>query len=231
LSGSKVKLLAVDLDGTLVDSAPDIAHCLGTALEAVGFAAPGEARTRVWIGDGLETLIARALAHSAQAQSREAALRDGALERLQAAALEAFLTCYADNLFTRSRLYPDVEVTLDGLRARGVRLCCITNKRFAFSDALLVKAGVRDRFELLLGGDSLAEKKPSPLPLTTAAQSLGVPAASAMLVGDSHQDLRAAKSAGYAFVFAGYGYGKVDETELGAAPRIARFADIGRIVA
>jgi phosphoglycolate phosphatase len=156
---------------------------------------------------------------------------DGARERLRAAALEAFLACYADNLFTRSRLYPDVEVTLDALRARGVRLCCITNKRFSFSDALLVKAGVRDRFELVLGGDSLAEKKPSPLPLTTAANELGVPAASAMLVGDSHQDLRAAKSAGYAFVFAGYGYGKVDETELGTAPRIARFADIGRLVA
>jgi phosphoglycolate phosphatase len=158
-------------------------------------------------------------------------LRDGARERLHGEALEAFLACYADNLFTRSRLYPDVEVTLDGLRARGVRLACITNKRFSFSDALLTKAGVRDRFELLLGGDSLAEKKPSPLPLTTAAERLGVPAAAAMLVGDSHQDLRAAKSAGYSFVFAGYGYGKVDETELGAAPRIARFADIGRLVA
>jgi phosphoglycolate phosphatase len=231
LSSGKVKLLAVDLDGTLVDSAPDIAHCLGTALEAVGFVAPGEARTRVWIGDGLETLIARALSHAAQAQSREAALRDGGREGLQAAALEAFLACYADNLFTRSRLYPDVEVTLDALRARGLRLCCITNKRFSFSDALLVKAGVRDRFELVLGGDSLAEKKPSPLPLTTAARTLGIEPGSALLVGDSHQDLRAAKSAGYAFVFAGYGYGKVDETELGAAPRIARFADIARLVA
>jgi phosphoglycolate phosphatase len=230
LSGGKVKLLAVDLDGTLVDSAPDISHCLGVALEAVGFVAPGEARTRVWIGDGLETLIARALAH-ADARDRRMGAHDGARERLRAAALEAFLACYADNLFTRSRLYPDVEVTLDALRARGVRLCCITNKRFSFSDALLVKAGVRDRFELVLGGDSLAEKKPSPLPLTTAANELGVPAASAMLVGDSHQDLRAAKSAGYAFVFAGYGYGKVDETELGTAPRIARFADIGRLVA
>ena len=231
MTSGNVKLLAVDLDGTLVDSAPDIAHCLGAALEAVGFVAPGEARTRVWIGDGLETLIARALTHAAQAQNREAALHNGGRERLQRAALETFLACYADNLFTRSRLYPDVEVTLDALRARGVRLCCITNKRFSFSDALLVKAGVRDRFELLLGGDSLAEKKPSPLPLTTAARSLGVEPSSAMLVGDSHQDLRAAKSAGYSFVFAGYGYGKVDETELGAAPRIARFADISRLVA
>ena len=122
--------------------------------------------------------------------------------------------------------HEDVEVTLDALRARGLRLCCITNKRFSFSDALLVKAGVRDRFELVLGGDSLAEKKPSPLPLTTAARTLGIQPGSAMLVGDSHQDLRAAKSAGYAFVFAGYGYGKVDETELGSSPRIRGFAEL-----
>jgi phosphoglycolate phosphatase len=223
-------LLAVDLDGTLVDSAPDIAHCLGAALVAVGFAAPGEARTRVWIGDGLETLIARALAHASQiGDARGAAPRAG--DRVHAAALEAFLTCYRENLFARSRLYPDVEATLDALLGRGIRLCCITNKRHAFSEELLAHAGVRNRFELLLGGDSLAEKKPSPLPLETAARTLGVPSSDAMLVGDSHQDLRAARSAGYGFVFATYGYGKVDETELGTSPRIARFADIAHHIA
>jgi phosphoglycolate phosphatase len=221
-----IKLLAIDLDGTLVDSAPDIAHCLGAALEAVGFAAPGEARTRVWVGDGLETLIARALAHATQAND---AARPG--ERVHAAALDAFLACYRDNLFVRSRLYPEVAATLDGLLARGIRLCCITNKRHAFSEALLTSAGVRDRFELVLGGDSLAQKKPSPLQLDTAAGTLGVAASASMLLGDSHQDLRAARSAGYAFVFASYGYGKVDETELDTSPRIARFAQIATLVA
>jgi len=229
LTSRKVKLLAVDLDGTLVDSAPDIAHCLGAALEAVGFAAPGEVRTRAWIGDGLETLIARALAHAAHSGAGEAQLK-GSDARVHAAALEAFLACYRENLFTRSRLYPDVEETLDALLGRGIRLCCITNKRHAFSEDLLTKAGVRGRFELLLGGDSLAEKKPSPLPLETAARTLGVDASAATLVGDSHQDLRAARRAGYGFVFASYGYGKVDETELGTSARIARFADIGRLL-
>jgi phosphoglycolate phosphatase len=227
LTARKVKLLAVDLDGTLVDSAPDIAHCLGKALEAVGFAAPGEALARAWIGDGLETLIARAIAHASSARSDRP--RPTAGDRVHAAALDAFLACYRDNLFVRSRLYPEVEATLDGLLERGIRLCCITNKRHAFSEALLAQAGVLDRFELLLGGDSLAEKKPSPLPLTTAANTLGVAAAEATLVGDSHQDLRAARSAGYGFVFATYGYGKVDETELGGAPRITRFADLARL--
>ncbi len=220
MSERKVNLLAIDLDGTLVDSAPDIAHCLGSALEAIGYASPGEARTRVWIGDGLEALIARAIAQGTHGESALAG------DERHKAALAAFLACYADNLFVRSRLYPGVLGTLDALRERGVRLCCITNKRYAFSHALLVEAGIRDRFELLLGGDSLAEKKPSPLPLKVAAEALGVAANEAILVGDSHQDLRAARAAGYGFVLASYGYGKIDETELAASPRIRTFADL-----
>ena len=218
-----IKLLAVDLDGTLVDSAPDIAHCLGSALAAVGLASPGERRTRLWIGDGLEALIARALAHAAPAAG-------GALERHRET-LAAFLDCYRHNLFERSRLYPDAAQTLDALRQRGLLLCCITNKRLAFSEELLRQAGVRDRFELVLGGDSLPEKKPSPLPLTSAAATFGVPPAAAALVGDSHQDLKAARAAGYSFIWATYGYGKVDETELSSAARIASFADLSTLAA
>jgi phosphoglycolate phosphatase len=222
LSKPQVKLLAIDLDGTLVDSAPDIAQCLGTALEAIGYPQPGEARTRAWIGDGLEALIARAIAHGGGTHGESMVTG----EARHKAALAAFLACYADNLFVRSRLYPGVLETIDALLARGIRLCCITNKRFAFSDRLLVQAGIRDRFELLLGGDSLAEKKPSPLQLITAAESLGVAPHAATLVGDSHQDLRAARAAGYGFVLAAYGYGKIDETELGTSPRIRRFAEL-----
>jgi len=227
LSDAKLALdlLAIDLDGTLVDSAPDIAHCLGHAVEAVGFEAPGETCTRVWIGDGLEMLIARAIAHAERSAGRAPAEGVRAEER-HAAALRAFLDCYRNNLFVRSRLYPGVTDTLDALRARGLTLCCITNKRFAFSDALLTEAGIRGRFALLLGGDSLPEKKPSPMPLLAAAETLGVAPAAAALVGDSHQDLRAARSAGYAFILAAYGYGKVDETEAATAPRIRRFADL-----
>jgi phosphoglycolate phosphatase len=220
------KLLAIDLDGTLVDSAPDIAHCLGTALETLGFARPGEAHTRAWIGDGLENLIARALAHA----TGEASLlgSPSRTDGRQAAALDAFLRCYRDNLFVRSRLYPEATATLDALREAGVRLCCITNKRVGFSEQLLTEAGIRDRFELLLGGDSLAEKKPSPLPLRVAAQSLRVEPAAAVLLGDSHQDLHAARSAGFRFVLAGYGYGasKIDAAELGDTAQIARLGEL-----
>jgi phosphoglycolate phosphatase len=221
LSEQERKLLAIDLDGTLVDSAPDIAHCLGAALEAIGYAPPGEARTRVWIGDGLETLLKRAVAHAGDEREPTASG-----EARHQTALAAFLACYRDNLFVRSRLYPGVVETLDALRARGLKLCCVTNKRYAFSHELLVAAGVRDYFEPLLGGDSLPEKKPSPLQLKVAAETLGVAPSAAVLVGDSHQDLRAARAAGYGFVLASYGYGKIDETELGASPRIRSFADL-----
>jgi len=219
LSERQVKLLAIDLDGTLVDSAPDIAHCLGRALEAIGYPDPGERRARVWIGDGLEPLIARAITHG----GGEPVTKGDARHK---AALTAFLACYADNLFERSRLYPGVVTTLDDLRSSGMKLCCITNKRFSFSEPLLVQAGIRDRFELLLGGDSLSEKKPSPMPLTFAAGELGIAPGAAVLFGDSHQDLRAARGAGFGFVLADYGYGKIDETELGASPRVNGFAEL-----
>lgn len=221
MSKNTQHLVAIDLDGTLVDSAPDIAHCLGAALEAIGYSAPGEARTRAWIGDGLETLIARAISHGAGGHPALAPP-----DERHRNALAAFLECYGANLFVRSRLYPGVAETLDTLQAQGFKLCCITNKRYAFSQALLVQAGIRDRFELLLGGDSLAERKPSPLQLNVAAETLGVKPSAATLVGDSHQDLRAARAAGYGFVLASYGYGKIDETEMGASPRIRAFADL-----
>lgn len=219
-----VELVALDLDGTLVDSAPDIAYCVDEALESIGLPRAGEARTREWIGDGLEALLARAIARTTGASPSQPRSFDDRHRQ----ALHVFVDRYRDNLFVRSRLYPDVAATLDGLLAAGFRLCCITNKRESFSEPLLVTAGICDRFELLLGGDSLPEKKPSPLQLTVAAERLGVPARRSALVGDSHQDLGAAHRAGFEFVLAGYGYGKVTATDLGSAPRIAAFAELPR---
>lgn len=219
---SELQLVALDLDGTLVDSAPDIAYSLDEALASIGLPRPGEARTRAWIGDGLETLLTRAIAQT----SGEDPERASGFDDRHRSALRAFVDCYRDNLFVRSRLYPEVVATLDALLERGVRLCCITNKRESFSEPLLRTAGILDRFELLLGGDSLPEKKPSPLQLNVAAERLGVEARAAALVGDSHQDLGAANRAGFGFVLASYGYGRVTATELGAFPRIERFAEL-----
>jgi phosphoglycolate phosphatase len=220
LSKHTPELLAVDLDGTLVDSAPDIAYSLDRALEAVGFEPPGEALARSWIGDGLEQLIARALAHAS------AGANAGNDNDLHAAAMRAFLACYLDNLFVRSTLYPGAVDALDLALEHGIRLCCITNKREAPSRGLLAQAGMLERFELLIGGDTLAEKKPSPLPLQHAARVLGVELPACTLLGDSHQDLRAARAAGCGFIWAAYGYGKLDPAERAPFPELAAFADL-----
>ena len=221
-----IELLAVDLDGTLIDSAPDIAHCLGLALESLGFVAPGEVRARDWIGDGVETLIERALVHALAARGNTAQNA----QELHSAALREFLARYAENLFVRSRLYPGVAETLDLLRARDVRLCCITNKRIAFSEPLLELAGIRDRFELVIGGDSLPQKKPSPLPLNVAAATLGVASSAAALVGDSIHDARAARAAGWSFIWATFGYCVIPQVEVGTSASIERFADLAALV-
>lgn len=220
-------MVALDLDGTLVDSAPDTADCLGLALEGLGLMAPGETRTRAWIADGLEAMIEGSVAHALREEaSRGRTPPRRHVEALHETVRAAFLECYRERLFVRSRLYPGVISTLDVLRARRIRLSCITNKYHALAEELLRRAAVLDRFDLLLGGDSLPEMKPSPLPLITAAKRLGVGCAEAALVGDSHQDLDAAKSAGFGFVLASYGYGKVDQVAAAGIPSIREFGEL-----
>jgi phosphoglycolate phosphatase len=218
----QIKLLAIDLDGTLVDSAPDLAHCVDTALAAVGLPPAGEMLTRGWVGDGIESLLARALQHSLQA-APDRAIADRAFA--------AFNACYERNLFNRSRVYPGVPETLNALRERGLSLCCITNKRIAFAEGLLREAELFKQFEFVLGGDSLAQKKPHPEQLRVASERTDVPAAHAALVGDSEHDYGAARRAKFAFIWAAYGYRanvtRVDDDEIFA---IERFAELNNLL-
>lgn len=206
--GAGIELIAFDLDGTLVDSAPDLSHCLSRALESVGLSRPTKGQTRSWIGGGVELLIRRALAWAGG--ERGAGLFD--------AAYAAFSDCYRENLFVRSRLYPEVVETLDTLAGYGRRLACITNKRIDFANGVLEHAGIANRFEIVIGGDSVAEKKPSPAPLRAAAAALGVASSAAVFVGDSNEDFEAARSAGWPFVWAAYGYGAGARPNDGSDP-------------
>ena len=233
-----IELLGFDLDGTLVDSAPDLSDCLGNALESVGLPRSTEAQTRSWVGDGVDELIRRALANMGQSAQRERSAqsppseRSGqsgqsaqsaqscrsvearneradpteAVDRLFTPAFAAFASCYERNLFVRITLYPAVADTLSRLAESGVKLCCITNKREHLAAALLEQADIHHYFDLVLGGDSLPEKKPSPMQLDTAAAKLEVAPAAAVFIGDSDPDFQAAKAAGWRFIWAAYGY-------------------------
>jgi phosphoglycolate phosphatase len=233
--GAGLRLVAVDLDGTLVDSAPDLNHCLGAALAAVGLPQPREAQTRSWIGDGVEELIRRALADAVPGaepatyrDSGGGRPRDGEMFRT---AYASFSACYADNLFERSRLYPKVSETLDALLARGMRLACITNKRIAFANGVLESARIADRFELVLGGDSLPQKKPSAAQLDAACDRFGIEASAAALVGDSYHDFHAAKAAGWRFVWARYGYcAAIDAQPEDSFAEIRKFAELEAVL-
>ncbi len=209
LAKAGIEVLAFDLDGTLVDSVPDLNHCLGETAKSFGLRAPTDAETRTWVGDGVEELVRRGLSLLAPNGTD--------IDSTLPAALERFSACYQDNLFVRTRLYPGVAETLEALRLRGIRLCCLTNKRARFAEALLAEAGLLDRFELVLGGDSVAEKKPSPLMLDIAAERLGITPKVAVYIGDSHHDMHAAQAAGWPFVWATYGYRQIPAADLVAA--------------
>jgi phosphoglycolate phosphatase len=192
---ASIELLCFDLDGTLVDSAPDISRALGCALEAVGLPAPTEEQTRGWIGDGIEKLLSRALTDAGASE-----------QHVLRTALAAFHDRYARSLFESSRLYPGVEQVLETLAADGYRLGCITNKRADYAAAMLQQAGIERRFEFVFGGDSFSEKKPHPRQLLEAAARAGKQPHNCIMIGDADTDALAAAAAGFGFIWASFGY-------------------------
>lgn len=191
------KMILCDLDGTLVDSVPDLTFCVDAMMEQLGRAPRGEAAVRTWVGNGVEKLVSRALIGQLEGAPDAA---DYAL------AYPLFLELYAENTYTRSTLYPGVREGLDFLAAAGYPLGCVTNKAAQFTEPLLAYLGIRERFALVVSGDSLPRKKPDPLPLLYAAEQFGVAPATALMIGDSATDVAAARAAGFGIVCMSYGY-------------------------
>lgn len=190
-------MILIDLDGTLVDSVPDLTYCVDAMMARLGRPAPGEAAVRQWVGNGVERLVCRALTGTL----------DGEPDADDyARALPIFLDLYAENTAARSVLYPGVAEGLELLRARGYRLGCVTNKAARFTEPLLQAVGIRAAFELVISGDSLAEKKPSPVPLLHAAEHFAVAPSVALMLGDSVSDVKAARAAGFSVICVSYGY-------------------------
>ena len=193
----KPRMVLIDVDGTLVDSVPDLAYCVDEMMDRLAMPRRGEASVRCWVGNGVERLVERALTDDLDGYPDEA---------LKARALPIFMELYAENTSKRSCLYAGVEEGLAYLKAAGYRLGCVTNKAAQFTLPLLADLGIRDNFEIVVSGDTLPVKKPDPLPLLYAAEQLGVTAAESLMIGDSKSDVKAARAAGFQIVCMSYGY-------------------------
>jgi phosphoglycolate phosphatase len=200
-------MILIDLDGTLVDSVPDLAYCVDTMMEQLGREPHGEASVRNWVGNGVERLVRRALIGQLNGEPDEADF-----ER----AYPLFLDLYAENTSKRSVLYPGVREGIGFLRAAGYRLGCVTNKAAQFTEPLLKDLGIYDDFAIVISGDTLPQKKPDPAPLLHAAKFFGCRPEDAMMIGDSVSDVAAARAAGFQIVCMSYGYNHgVDIREAG----------------
>lgn len=191
------KMILIDLDGTLVDSVPDLAFCVDAMMGRLGRAPHGEAAVRNWVGNGVERLVRRSLTGQLNGEPV-----DADFER----AYPIFLELYRDNTSQRSRLYPGIREGLDWLKGAGYRLGCVTNKAAQFTEPLLRDLGVRDFFEIVISGDTLPRNKPDPMPLLHAAAHFGADPADALMIGDSVSDVKAARAAGFRIFCMSYGY-------------------------
>ncbi|AJE19996.1 phosphoglycolate phosphatase [Azotobacter chroococcum] len=195
--GRLPKLAMFDLDGTLVDSVPDLAAAVDRMLGQLGREPAGVERVRLWIGNGAPVLVRRALAGDMRHDGVDAAEAERALA--------LFMQAYADN-HALTRVYPGVRETLDWLREREVLLAMITNKPARFLPELLADKGLDGYFQWIVGGDTLPQQKPDPAALLWVMNQASVVAEEALFVGDSRNDVLAARAAGVACVALSYGY-------------------------
>lgn len=220
-------LVIFDLDGTLVDTAPEITDAVNLLLASQRLGAVPESAVRGWIGHGTRELLAHAWAHAMHAQADDDIIRAD-VDRL----MPEFARHYLATCGTRSRPYRDVESTLDELRAQGVKLALATNKEERFAFAVLDKHRLFDYLDLVVCGDTLERKKPDPLPIAYCMRRLGVGAARTLLVGDSEIDIATARAAGVAVWAVPYGYNQ-GRAIVDARPdrMIPTIADVARCIA
>ena len=193
------KAILFDLDGTLINSAPDLALAVNHMLKTLDRDIFSEDVIHGWVGNGAQILVNRALSGQSEI--------DADLDTSFAAkALDIFLAFYAQNLCVATVTYPNVPTTLKALKEKGYRLAIVTNKPFAFVEPILKGLGLGGLFELILGGDSLAQKKPNPAPLLHVCETLNVDVRACVMVGDSKNDILAANACAMQSVGVTYGY-------------------------
>ena len=197
--------LLLDLDGTLVDSAPDLAAAVDAMLAELGRPAAGVEKTRLWVGNGASKLVERALADAFDPASPAT---PEFLEQAESLFYQAYHSCNGQH----SELYPGVSYFLEAARARECRLAIVTNKPAEFTEPLLERLSLARFFGTTVSGDSLAGddgtiiRKPDPAHLQLALDQLGASTDSAWMIGDSGSDILGARNLGIPSVAVTYGY-------------------------
>ena len=211
-------LVVFDLDGTLIDSAPDLAAAVNAMLAHFGAAPLALAEVRGMIGEGMALLVARALA----ARGREGVDAEQARR--------VFLERYTTESTCRTVLYPGVRSALETLRADGVTLAVCTNKPESLALGILERLRLARYFAQCLGGDSLPFRKPDPRMLLTILKAHGTAATEALLVGDSEIDAATAREAGVPFVLMTHGYRRGPIEDMVCAVALERFDELPAFV-
>ena len=192
-----VKVIMIDLDGTLLNTAEDLALAANLMLKDLDLPQQSVSTIRSYIGKGIQKLVKRTLT----------GCLDGEPDTdLFAKALPIYEKHYAHNLSVHTRPYPGVLEGIKAMQQAGFKLACITNKAEAFTIPLLRSTGLYDQFEIVLSGDSLPKKKPDPMPLTHICKQFGAQPHEALLIGDSLNDAIAARAAGCHVFCVPYGY-------------------------
>lgn len=218
---NKVRVgVAFDLDGTLVESAPDLMNALNHALREADRPAVDLAAVKTMIGDGIATLVARGF-------EATGGLPDDAT---LAAAVQSCLAYYEAHPIDHSVLFEGVEPCLRSLMDAGYVLGICTNKPVAPARDMLASFGILDCFEAVVGGDSHPYRKPDPRLLLRCLESMGSPVERALLVGDSRNDALAAHGANVPFVFVTFGYNTAPVEELGPAAVVGDFATLNDVI-
>lgn len=205
-----IEVVVIDLDGTLLHTAPDLAEAANRMLAELHMPSIDSDLLQTYIGNGVTRLIKRVLTRS----------MDGEPEaELFSRAKPVYERHYAEVVSLHSRPFPDVVEGLQALKAAGYRLACITNKAERFTVPLLKDTGLFEYFEIILSGDSLPRMKPDPLPLNHACEYFGIKPEKMLLIGDSLNDTQAARAAGCHVFCVPYGYnrgGDVRDLDLDA---------------
>ncbi len=193
--GRLPELVMFDLDGTLVDSVPDLTFAIQSMLLELSLGSADEQQVRGWVGNGAQKLVKRAL--------NNAGVDDA--EQVEAG-LVLIKKHYQQHCSVDTRLYEGVTACLEAFHARGINMTVVTNKPREFVPAILNSLEIAHFFSQVIGGDDLAQRKPSPLPLLHCIERAGCQKTRALMVGDSKNDIQAARAAGIPVVAVNYGY-------------------------